>query len=153
VRFHDRGLFESEPRILSKPLEGELRLHLMASPYKGEDDLIFPSSRGTPLDGNNMVRREFTPALRRARLPQVRFHDLRHSYASLLIAQGAHPKLISEQLGHPSVQITLDRYGHLMDQFYGDASDALEQAFSATSLQALCKHRPANRRLRLPSAR
>jgi integrase len=53
----------------------------------------------------------------------IRFHDLRHTFASLLIAQGAHPKLISEQLGHASVQITLDRYGHLMDQSYGDASD------------------------------
>jgi hypothetical protein len=87
-----------------------------------------------------MVRREFTPALRRARLPQIRFHDLRHTYASLLIAQGAHPKLISEQLGHASVQITLDRYGHLMDQSYGDASDALEASLfgceSASAVQA-----------------
>ena len=53
---------------------------------------------------------------------------MRHSYASVLIEQGAHPKVISEQLGHASVQITLDRYGHLMDQSYGDASAALEAA-------------------------
>ena len=73
-----------------------------------------------------MVRHYFEPALRKAGLPHVRFHDLRHTFVSLLIAQGEHPKLISEQLGHPSVQITLDRYGHLMDQSYGDASDRLE---------------------------
>lgn len=105
-----------------------LREHRMASTFKGEDDVIFPSERGTPLDGGNMVKRYLSPALRKAALGHVRFHDLRHTYASLLIAQGAHPKLISEQLGHASVQITLDRYGHLMDQSYGDATDQLETA-------------------------
>jgi integrase len=109
-------------------LAAELKRHRMASRFKGDDELVFPSDRGTPLDGNNMVRRIFAPALKKAGLPQIRFHDLRHTYASLLIAQGEHPKLISEQLGHASVQITLDRYGHLMDQSYGDASGRLEAA-------------------------
>jgi integrase len=109
-------------------LVSTLREHRMASRFKDEGDLIFPSEKGTPLDGRNMVRRYFEPALRKAGLPRIRFHDLRHSFASLLIAEGAHPKLISEQLGHASVQITLDRYGHLIDQSYGDASDRLEAA-------------------------
>jgi integrase len=111
---------------LTATLLSALRLHHMASGFKGEDDLIFPSERGTPLDGRNVVSRQFEPALRKAGLPRIRFHDLRHTFASLLIAQGEHPKLISEQLGHASVQITLDRYGHLMDQSYGDASVRLE---------------------------
>jgi integrase len=122
-------------------LAAELRAHQLASKWSGEDDLIFPSERGTLLDDGNIVRREFKPALRRAKLRQVRFHDLRHSYASLLIAQGAHPKLISEQLGHASVQITLDRYGHLMDQSYGDAGAEIERALlgaeTASGLQAV----------------
>jgi integrase len=105
-----------------------LRQHRMASGFKGEDALIFCTAKGTPLSGVNLVRREFKPALRRAKLPEVRFHDLRHSFASLLIAQGEHPKLISEQLGHASTKITLDRYGHLMDQSYGDASSRLDAA-------------------------
>ena len=50
------------------------------------------------------------------------------TFVSLLIAQGEHPKLISEQLGHASTKITLDRYGHLMDQSYGDASARLDAA-------------------------
>jgi integrase len=54
--------------------------------------------------------------------------DLRHSYASLLIAQGEHPRLIAEQLGHASVQITLDRHGHLMPGSYDHAGDRLEAA-------------------------
>jgi integrase len=118
---------------MTPTLVAMLRPHRMASSFKGEDDLIFPSEHGTPLDGRNMVRRNFEPALRRAGLPRIRFHDLRHTFASLLIAQGEHPKLISEQLGHASVQITLDRYGHLMDQSYGDASDRLEAALFAKS--------------------
>jgi integrase len=121
-----------------------LRTHRMASAFKGEDDYVFPSDRGTPLDGGNTVKRYFTPALRRAKLPRIRFHDLRHTYASLLIAEGLHPKYISEQLGHASVQITLDRYGHLMDQSYSDGSDRLEAALFGprmdTTLQAVRKH-------------
>lgn len=105
-----------------------LRAHQLRSKFSEPTDLVFASELGTPLDGGNMVKRYLHPALRKARLPAIRFHDLRHTFASLLIAQNEHPKLISEQLGHASVQITLDRYGHLMDQSYGDASDRLEAA-------------------------
>jgi hypothetical protein len=63
---------------------------------------------------------------------------------SLLIAQGEHPKLIAEQVGHASVQITLDRYGHLMDQSYGDASGRLDAAlFGASALPASTVHEGA----------
>jgi hypothetical protein len=107
-----------------------------------------------------MVRRYFEPALRKAGLPHIRFNDLRHTFVSLLIDQGEHPKLISEQLGHASTQVTLDRYGHLMDQSYGDASDRLEVTLFASSepevsaaqrqsrvrLQAMSAPRPALRR-------
>lgn len=103
-----------------------LREHQLASPFSGEDELIFTTT-GRPLDGGNLVRREFKPALRRGGLRQIRFHDLRHTFASLLIAQGEHPKYISEQLGHASVAITLDRYAHLLPQSYGHAGDRLEE--------------------------
>jgi integrase len=120
---------------ITQTLMAALLEHRMASPFKSNDALIFCTSKGTPLDGVNLVRREFKPALRRGRLPEIRFHDLRHSFASLLIAQGEHPKLISEQLGHASVKITMDRYGHLMDQSYGDASARLDAAlFGDTSV-------------------
>jgi integrase len=97
----------------------------LASAWSDENDFIFASSRGTPLDSAN-VRRLFRGALKRAGLPTMRFHDLRHCYASLLVAQGAHPKFISEQLGHASTQITMDRYSHLLDQSYTDESNKLE---------------------------
>ena len=117
----------------------------MRSRFSGEDELVFASERGTPLDGNNFVRREFKPALRRAGLPQVRFHDLRHTFASLLIAQGEHPKLISEQLGHASVQITLDRYGHLMPQSYDSAGDRLDAALFGDGAASVSASRDARR--------
>jgi hypothetical protein len=120
-----------------------LREHQLASRFSSEDDLIFPNEKGTPLDGHNFVRRVFDPALRRAGLPKIRFHDLRHSFASLLIAQGEHPKLISEQLGHASVQITLDRYGHLLPASYDSAGERLELALFGTGLQASASSGPS----------
>jgi integrase len=144
-RFHQPKTRGSVRAIaMTSTLIAALREHRMASPFKELDDLVFPSERGTPLDGGNMVKRVLHPALRRAKLPAIRWHDLRHTYASLLIAQGAHPKLISEQLGHASISITLDRYGHLMDQSYGDASAQLEAALFGTETASVPQALPAD---------
>src|SRR5262252_7816228 len=70
------------------------------------------------MDPDNFSSREWVWVLRRSRLERIRFLDLRHTYASLLIAQGAHPKYIQAQLGHDSIQTTLDRYGHLMPDMH-----------------------------------
>ncbi len=78
------------------------------------DDLIFTNNQGTFVDPRNLVQRHFEPTLKRAGLPHVRWHDLRHTFATLLIASGAHPKVIQDQLGHASIQTTLDKYGHLL---------------------------------------
>lgn len=78
------------------------------------DQLIFRNHKGTFVNPRNLVQRHFEPALKRAGLSHVRFHDLRHTFATLLITGGTHPKLIQDQLGHASIQTTLDRYGHLL---------------------------------------
>jgi Phage integrase family len=96
----------------------------LASRFKQADDFVFASTRGTPLEGRN-VSRMFGETLKRARLPQIRFHDLRNTFASLLIANGAHVKFISEQLGHASSQITLDRYGHLLGVTVDELAEAI----------------------------
>jgi len=79
-----------------------------------ELDLIFPSDAGTPMDCMNLVHYQFHPALKRAGCPRIRFHDLRHTTASLLLDQGENIKYISSQLGHANPTTTLNIYAHLM---------------------------------------
>ena len=73
-----------------------------------------------------MVRREFLPALSRAGLARIRFHDLRHTYATLLIAQGANAKFIQSQLGHTSIEMTMDQYGHLLPETHSHVGERLD---------------------------
>jgi integrase len=89
--------------------------------------LIFSAANGKPLDPDNLVKRRFLPTLERAELPRIRFHDLRHTYASLLIASGEHPKYIQSQLGHASITTTLDRYGHLLPGAYEHGGERIER--------------------------
>ena len=75
---------------------------------------MFTSPEGDVLNHKNFYRRTSSPPSRAAGLPdRTRFHDLRHTCAALCIALGAHPKAIQERLGHSSITVTLDRYGHL----------------------------------------
>lgn len=92
---------------------------------KGKDDLVFPNGAGNPENHSNLLRRGFYPALRRAGLRQIRFHDLRHTFASLLIMNNEHPKYIQEQLGHSSIKVTMDVYGHLMNPTNSKAAEKL----------------------------
>jgi integrase len=78
------------------------------------EDLVFPSKTGTVLDPANMIHCYFTPAVETAGLRHIRFHDLRHSFGSLLIQQGASLVYVKEQMGHSSIQVTVDTYGHLI---------------------------------------
>ena len=74
-----------------------------------------------------MVRRHFIPALKAAGLPLIRFHDLRHTYASLLIEQGENIKYIQTQLGHSSPTVTWNVYAHLINEFNPEAVTRLEK--------------------------
>ncbi|SPE29813.1 Putative Phage integrase (fragment) [Acidobacteriia bacterium SbA2] len=78
------------------------------------DVLVFPSEAGTPIEMNNFSERVFKPLVSHAGLRQIRFHDLRHSYGSLLIQVGASLAYIRDQMGHSSIQVTVDVYGDLI---------------------------------------
>jgi integrase len=91
----------------------------------GAHDLVFPNGAGNPESHSNLLNRGFYPALRRAGLRKIRFHDLRHTYASLLIANGEHPKRIQALMGHSSINATMDVYGHLMPGGGGEVADRL----------------------------
>ncbi len=95
-------------------------------------NLIFPNESGQPMNYSNLVQRYYQPALKRAKVGRIRFHDLRHTYASLLIDQGENIKYIQTQLGHSSPTVTLDVYAHvyahLMKETNQEAAIRLESA-------------------------
>jgi hypothetical protein len=95
------------------------------------DELVFPSEVGTPLEINNFVARVFEPLLEKAGLRRIRFHDLRHTYGSLLIQGGASLAYVQRMMGHASIQTTIDTYVHLLpggDIDFSDRHDLLSSA-------------------------
>lgn len=90
-----------------------------------DNDRVFCNSIGRPIEAGNLLRRHYWPLLERAGLPRMRFHDLRHTAASILLLQGIHPKVDSEMLGHSSVSITLDIYSHVLPDMQREAVDAM----------------------------
>ena len=75
---------------------------------------VFCQPNGKPLHAHNIVQRDFRRAMERAGVPRIRFHDLRHCHATLLLQQGVHPKVVQERLGHSSISMTLDTYSHVV---------------------------------------
>ena len=90
--------------------------------------LVFPNTLGVYADYTNLMPRHFKPLLKKAGLPNIRFHDLRHTCATLLFTRGVHPKIVSEMLGHSSVSITLDVYSHVIPGIGDAAALAMEDA-------------------------
>ena len=92
----------------------EVVSHLARRPDVSSTDWIFPAPQGGPIRRTGWVRRHWKPALRAAGLDEnLGSHTLRHSHVALLIAQGEHPKVIADRLGHTSVRTVLDVHGHL----------------------------------------
>lgn len=132
----------SLPRFFVKRLVGHLERWVDDDP----DALVFTSSTGRPLWNSNFRRRVWRPALRDAGLPDdLRIHELRHTAASLLIAQGAHPKAIQEHLGHSSITVTMDRYGHLFPSEHEELAGRLDASREAV-LERRAERRAASPR-------
>ena len=124
--------------VLMPSLAQVLREHRLASAYSSESDFVFASATGTPMNHRNVSRRGLERAVKAAALdgsdqPKFCFHDLRHTFTSLLIAQGANVVFVSRQLGHASPDITLKVYAHLFDQaeHASRVSALLESGFAA----------------------
>jgi integrase len=94
-----------------------------------EHGFVFPTGRGTPVEPRNLIR-HFKQALKYAELPNVRFHDLRHSCATMLITQGIHPRTVMEILGHSQISVTMNTYGHIQPEVMRAASDAMDRLFT-----------------------
>lgn len=94
-------------------------------------DLIVDDPSGAPMHPDSLSG-GWRRALRHANLPPVRFHDLRHAHATLMLQQGVHPKIVSERLGHSSIGITLDTYSHVLPSMQEEAARAADEIFGAT---------------------
>jgi integrase len=86
---------------------------------------VFTSSAGTALEPRN-VTRSFKRLLRRVGLPDIRFHDLRHSFATLLLVQGVSPRVVMEMLGHSQITLTMNTYSHVIPALKEDAAARLD---------------------------
>ena len=113
--------------ITISPVTAELLgEHLERFSLPGLDGLVFPNRADHALISSSWWNNNFAPALRRAGL-RCRFHDLRHTSVALAIAEGAHPKAIQTRMGHSSIRVTLDRYGHL----FPELDEGLAASFGA----------------------
>jgi integrase len=92
-----------------------------------DNGLVFTTERGTLINPTNLRKRSFIPLLQRAGLAQIRFHDLRHTCATLLLSANVNPKIVSEMLGHATIAITLDTYSHVLPTMQEGAIQALEE--------------------------
>jgi len=108
--------YKQERTLLYLELGGQLSL----------DDLVFSNVEGKPMD-TGVLSHAFAKLVKQAGLEGVRFHNLRHTFASLMLLRGAKPKVISEALGHASVAFTMDTYSHIIEGMQEDAMALLDE--------------------------
>lgn len=111
--------------LLKRHRTKQKRDRLKAGSQWKDSGLVFTSSLGTPLDDRN-VRKAFGEILESAKLPHMRIHDLRHTCASLLLAQGVHPRVVMEILGHSQISVTLDTYSHVLPTISREAAQQMD---------------------------
>jgi integrase len=107
----------------------QLEERMKAGDLWKDHDLVFTTGVGTPISRSDLITRSFKPLLRRAGLPDIRFHDLRHTCATLLLGKGVHVKLVQELLGHSTIAITLDTYSHILPGMGDCLADTMDEAF------------------------
>jgi len=119
------------PRLALQSLRGHRAAQLeertrIAGLWK-DHDLVFTTGIGTPVSRADLITRSFKPLLQQADLPDVRFHDLRHTCATLLLGKGVHVKLVQELLGHSTIAVTLDTYSHVLPGMGDGLADAMDE--------------------------
>ena len=116
------------PEFVREALKDHLmrRAVLPQNPERKESGPVFTTNIGTPITPRKMLR-HFKNKLTSIGLPNVRFHDLRHTTASLLLEKNVHPKMVSEFLGYPIVTLTLYTYSHIISPMSGVAAEAMDE--------------------------
>jgi integrase len=95
-----------------------------------DNGFVFAGPLGRPVDMRSLVRNHFQVILKSADVPLIRLYDLRHTSATLLLAEGVHPKIVSERLGHSTVMLTLDTYSHVLPDMQQHAAEQIEKLLS-----------------------
>ena len=116
------GAVEALHQHRARQLEERLRLGAVWE----DNDLVFANEVGRPIAAPNLRNRSFYHLLQRAGVPRIRFHDLRHTAATLMLGKGVHPKVVAEMLGHSQIAVTLDLYSHVTPNMQKQATEALE---------------------------
>ncbi len=111
---------------LARHKDNQTAQRLLCGAAWEDHGLVFTNELGQPMEATNLRRRFFQPLLKRAGLPAIRFHDLRHTAATLLLGEDVNPKIVSERLGHSRVGITLDLYSHVTPTMQRKAADAVD---------------------------
>ena len=95
-----------------------------------DNDLVFPNAVGKPMNRDNLGQRYFKRILKKAGLPDVKLYALRHTFATLWLDSGEHPKILQEILGHSSIMLTLDTYSHVVPHMQREAYGRFAKMFS-----------------------
>lgn len=121
-------------KVLKQHRRAQLEMRLTLGPAYGDQGLVFAWATGKPQD-RGAVRRTFGKLTAKARVEGLRFHDLRHTAATLMLAAGIHPKVVSERLGHATIAITLDTYSHVLPDLQRDAAEAMDRVLGRPVLR------------------
>ena len=124
------GLSQRAVSALQSHRERQLEEKLRAGPLYQDGDLVFASRQGTPMNAQNVVNRYYKPLLKRAGLPSIRFHDLRHSCLSLLAQRGEPIRDLQALAGHATAAFTLQRYTHHYDASAKRTAEAMGDILS-----------------------
>ncbi|WBL16339.1 site-specific integrase [Sutcliffiella sp. NC1] len=124
-------LGESTISVLKAHRKQLLQEKLLQGKGYQDNDLVFCTPLGTPLNSSNIRSRNFNGLIKQAGLKKIRFHDLRHTCATLLLSEGVNVKIISEMLGHSNIKITLDTYSHVLPTMQKEAVNKLENMINS----------------------
>ena len=124
LRQHKAGQ-EAQRALLGKPLT--------------DNDFVFAHPDGSPPDPST-VSHAFNKVMRKAGLPHIRLHDLRHTHASLLLQAGVHPKIVQERLGHSSIRVTLDTYSHVIGGLQEVAAQRFDDLLAVRGIENVGKN-------------
>lgn len=142
VRYKEPKSGRARTVSLSTTVLAELRAHRARQAEKqlrlgvrpNDDSFVVAQIDGAPLQPRSLTH-EWVRLIRKTTLPRIRFHDLRHTHASQMLAAGVHPKVASERLGHSTIGITLDLYSHVMPGMQADAAEQVDAAIRRTVKQ------------------